>query len=420
MTNSVQRRNWILNLSSRAAMAALTTVGFALVALATQSAQAQTYQVIHNFTENGQEGFQPMAGLAIDGAGNLYGTTNEGIGGYYGSVFKLAPKGQGWFLSTLHRFHGGSDDGDNPQAPVVFGPDGGLYGTTTSGGTYGAGIVYNLRPPVRACVTALCPWTLSVLYSFNTYTGFDAFGSLLFDAAGNIYGTTAQGGANDFGVLYELTLSNGSWTFTPLHNFAAAGTEGTPSAGVIPDQDGNLYGTTSITAYEFTTAGEFQVLHDFTENDGYNVLQGVTFDKAGNLYGVSFSGGPGGGGTVFQLADSNGSWTLNTLHSFNNNCNGFVGSASPVVDAEGNLYGTSYCGGAYGWGSVFKLTPSNGGWTYTSLHDFCAGGYPCSDGCLPWSNVVFDRAGNLYGTASGCGKNSDGEYGPGVVWEITP
>ncbi len=73
-----------------------------------------------------------------------------------------------------------------------------------------------------------------------------------------------------------------------------------------------------------------------------------------------------------------------------------------------------------GWGAVFKLTPSDNGWTYTSLHDFCAGGYPCSDGCLPWSNVVFDRAGNLYGTASGCGQNSDGEYGPGVVWEITP
>src|SRR5208282_1963817 len=157
-------------------------------------------------------------GLAIDAAENLYGTTNADLFGYGGTVFKLAPKGQGWLFTTLHRFSGSSDDGYLPQAPVIFGPDGGLYGVSTGGGTYGVGVVYNLKPQARACQTALCPWTVNVLYSFNTSEGFDALGALLFDPAGNIYGAASQGGDN-YGVLYKLSPSNGSWTFTPLHTF---------------------------------------------------------------------------------------------------------------------------------------------------------------------------------------------------------
>jgi uncharacterized repeat protein (TIGR03803 family) len=421
MTNSGQHRSRTRNVNSWLATSALAIViVFVLTGLSTQTAQAQTYQVIHKFAEMGSDGYQPMAGLAIDAAGNLYGTTDEDLYGYDGTVFRLAPKGQGWVFTTLHRFKGGSHDGTFPQAPVVFGPDGGLYGVTTGGGAYGNGVVFNLRPPARACQTALCPWTLSVLYNFNSYIAWDAFGALLFDAAGNIYGTTAQGGDN-YGVLYELSPYNGSWTFTTLHTFAKDGTEGRPYAGVISDQAGNLYSTAAYTAYEFTTSGQFRVLHYFKGNDGVNALEQPILDSAGNLYGTTSDGGPGGNGTVWELSPGSGGWTLTTLHSYSGSCNGeFIGSASMSSDGKGNIYGTDYCGGAYGWGAIFKLTPSDGGWTYTSLHDFCAGGYPCTDGCLPQSNVVFDRVGNLYGTASGCGDNGDGEYGPGVVWEITP
>jgi len=414
MTNSAQHRSSTLKLGLRPATAALAIVmAFALAAALTQPAQAQTYQVIRNFGEMLSDGSFPMAGLAMDAAGNLYGTTS-------GSVFKLSRRGESWVFTPLHLFQGGSDDGEFAQAPVVFGPDGALYGTTVYGGLFGYGIVYSLKPPPRACPTATCPWTLSVLYNFNSYVAWYSLGALLFDAAGNIYGTTSQGGDN-YGVLYELSPSNGSWTFTTLHTFAKDGTEGRPYAGVIPDQTGNLYSTAAYTAYEYTTAGQFQVLHRFQGSDGVNAFQQPIFDNAGNLCGTTFFGGPGGNGTVYELSPGAGGWTLTTLHSYSGSCNGqFIGSASMSTDGKGNLYGTDYCGGAYGWGAVFKLTPSDGSWTYTSLHDFCAGGYPCSDGCLPQSNVVFDRVGNLYGTASGCGQNSDGEYGSGVVWEITP
>jgi uncharacterized repeat protein (TIGR03803 family) len=415
MTNSAQHRSRIFNVNSCPATAALAiAIVFALTGLSTQTAQAQTYQVIRNFGEILSDGTHPMAGLAMDAAGNLYGTTS-------GSVFNLSPRGENWVFTVLHLFKGGSDDGQFAQAPVVFGPDGALYGTTVYGGLFGYGIVYSLRPPATACSTVLCPWKLSVLYNFNLYTGWYPLGALYFDAAGNIYGTANQGGGGNYGVLYELSPSNGSWTFTTLLTFAKDGTKGRPAAGVIPDAEGNLYSTATSNAYEYTTAGQFQDLHDFTGNDGVNAFQQPIFDNAGNLYGTTNYGGPGGNGTVWELSPGAGGWTLTTLHSYSGSCNGqFIGSASMSTDGKGNLYGTDYCGGAYGWGAVFKLTPSDGSWTYTSLHDFCAGGYPCSDGCLPQSNVVFDRAGNLYGTASGCGENSDGEYGPGVVWEITP
>src|SRR5208282_128313 len=200
--------------------ASLMVLCLALAAVLTPSAQAQTYEVIRNFGEILSDGSYPMAGLAMDAAGNLYGTTS-------GSVFKLSPRGGNWVFTTLHLFEGGSDDGQFAQAPVVFGPDGALYGTTVYGGLFGYGIVYSLRPPATACSTVLCPWTLSVLYNFNSDIAWYPLGALFFDAAGNIYGTTSAGGYN-YGVLYKLSPSNGSWTFTTLHTFAKDGTEGRP------------------------------------------------------------------------------------------------------------------------------------------------------------------------------------------------
>jgi uncharacterized repeat protein (TIGR03803 family) len=381
-----------------------------MIVLATQL-HAQTFTVLHNFA-GGQDGANPQAGLTMDGGGNLYGTSyyggnQEGVEGN-GTVFKLAHKGSGWTFTPLYVFQGGADGG-HPDARVTVGPGGLLYGTTVYGGTgqSPAGTVFNLRPPARACTAALCPWTETVIHSFNiNFDGTDAR-DVIFDSAGNLYGTTSQGGYNGIGAVYELTPSGGSWTENILFNYF--GGSGETSAGVILDPDGNLYGTTYQDVYELTAPGwDWQVLHQISGN-----FSGLIRDEAGSLYGGTITG------TIFEMSPSNGGWSFNTLYNLSGGGPG--AGADLTMDAACNLYGTTYSGGAYGSGSVFKLTPSSGGWTYTSLHDFCAAGYPCLDGCYPESNVVLDTKGNLYGTASACGPYGDGGgYSYGLVWEITP
>ncbi len=429
MASPEQNRTASLQTGPRASAFVLASaVVFALIVLATP-AQAQTYSMLHSFT-HGADGAFPIAGLTMDAAGNLYGTAYYGGSApncfYCGTVFKLAPKGSGWIFTTLYSFNG--QDGALPGARVIFGPGGSLYGTTVYGGTgHCPGTVFSLRPQARACQTASCPWAETVLYNFcsnNPYDGWDA-NDIAFDPAGNLYGTTSQGGPTGHGVVYELTPSNGSWTETVIYGVPNG--SGVPYSGVILDQTGNLYGTGYIgdsgTVYELTTPGwGYQLLHQFSIGDGFDPFGGLIFDKSGNLYGGTLCGGSSGEGTVYEMSPSNGAWTLTTLYNFTTGDPNYCGGpyASLVMDAAGNLYGTTHSGGAYKYGSVFKLTPSNGGWTYTSLHDFCAGGPPCSDGAYPFSNVVFDSKGNLYGTASQGGAYGSGEYEGGVVWKITP
>ena len=152
-------------------------------------------------------------------------------------------------------------------------------------------------------------------------------------------------------------------------------------------------------------------------------MAGLISDSSGNLYGATSYGGVNGGGTVFELTPSNGSWTLNTLYSFTKVNNSFRPGpvASLIMDAAGNLYGTTKADGAYGYGNVFKLMPSNGSWAYTSLYDFTGG----SDGANPYSSLVLDAQGNLYGTTYTGGQSGEDcllneTYTCGVVFEITP
>ncbi len=433
MQSKEQSCNLISRIISRAATAALAIATvFALTVVLTQSAQAQTFKVIHTFT-GGADGGEPAAGLTMDRAGNLYGTAEEGGAGGYGTVFQLKRSGANWTFNTLYGFAGGRDAG-LPLAGVIFGPNGSLYGTTQEGGEdcspEGCGTVFNLKPFPTACKTALCGWQETVLYRFTG--GSDGSnpgaGELTFDQAGNIYGTTGYGGLSGNGTVFELAPSNGGWTESVLYDFS--GKNGSqPTSGVIFDSVGNLYGTTwgggadgAGTAFELTyLAGSGwteSFLYSFTGgNDGGGVYAGLIFDQSGNLYGTTAAGGSGKGGTVFELTPSNGSWTLNTLYSFTGggNCGPW---GTVVMDGQGNLYGTTYCDGPYEWGTVFKLTPSGNGWTYTDLHDFTGG----SDGGFPEGNVTVDPSGNLYGTTwrggagSACGMNSP----CGVVWEITP
>jgi len=427
MQSKKQFCNLISRIISRAATAALAIAAvFALTVVLTQPAQAQTFKVLHTFT-GGADGAEPGAGLTIDKAGNLYGTATYGGSYGNGTVFKLSHKGSGWVFTLPYSFRG-LPDGANPEAALVFGPDGRLYGTTFLGGVkdcyYGmetCGTVFNLRPAASACKTALCLWTETVLYRFTG--GIDSAsnpGGLAFDPAGNMYIST--GNQQEQQIVVELVPSNGGWQETL--SCVIRDSDGNIS-GVTLDAAGNLYavdagGGAYDQGFVFQLTGPActqNILYSFQGGtDGINPQGSLIFDNVGNLYGTAYGSGEGGGGTVFELSPSNGNWTFSLLYSFT----GAGGSgASLTMDAAGKLYGTTCGDGAYEHGSVFKLTPSGGSWTYSSLHDFTGG----SDGACPWSNVTFDANGNLYGTTADGGDTSGdchGLLGCGVVWEITP
>jgi uncharacterized repeat protein (TIGR03803 family) len=406
-----------------------------LLAIAvTRSAQAQTFSVIHTFA-GGQDGASPRAGLTIDAGGNLYGTTYSGGAGGNGTVYKLTRTGSSWILNPVYSFAGGND-GAGPFGGMVFGPNGSIYGTTRSGGggsgcqVYdytGCGTIFDLAiPPNAICGTAPCPLTENVLYRFSGGSdgAHPAQGDLNFDRAGNIYGATYQGGSSGCGTVFKLTRSGSGWTEGVLYAFTGA-IDGCFAHAVTFDQVGNLYGT-AITAgahglgtvFQLSPSGSGWVentLYSFQGGtDGQEPVAGVIFDGSGNMYGSTVHHGQGGGGTVFELTPSGGGWTFSTIYGLSGSGSG---PQATLMDQAGSLYGTTFSDGAHGLGSVFKLTPSGGGtWTYTSLYDFTGG----SDGANPYSNLVFDASGNLYGTTSAGGTGLACSGGCGVVFEITP
>jgi len=407
-------------------------IGLMLAVVATRAVEAQTLQVIHNFA-NGSDGRNPFAGLTADGAGNLYGTAVNGGRGC-GTVFQLKQKGSGWTLNPLYSF-AGSPDGCDPEARVIFGPNGTLFGTTYAAGPAGDGTVFNLRPFPSACKAALCPWMETVLYGFSGAAdgGGPGYGDLLFDPAGNIYGTTYMGGLKNSdcdpfqsqtcGVVYKLTPSNGAWTESVLYSFKGGSDGGNPYSGLILDQAGNFYGTTYIgglsgfgTVFQLTCGSggcTNNVLHDFTNGgDGGSPIGGLIF-QSGNLYGVGSDGGTGGDGTVFELSPSGSGWTFTVIYNFTSPEGAQCGPRAGLsMDAAGNLYGTTYCDGVSGYGNVFELIAlKGGGWMYKDLHDFSGG----NDGKNPISSVLLHPNGKLYGTTS-----VGGTEGFGVVWELTP
>ena len=372
-------------------------------------------KVLHDFSNNGTDGFYPYGGLIFDAAGNLYGTTQ--VGGTYnnGTAFELTPTaGGGWTEQVLYSFGGGLYDG------LIFDAAGNLYGTMGGGGVGGYGTVFELTP------TAGGGWSEEVLYSFGEGTdGGGPYAGVIFDKNGNLYGTTTKGGTYGWGTVFELTpAAGGGWTETVLHSFNNNGTDGyTPLAGLIFDAVGNLYGTTwhggaygypGGTVFELTpTAGggwTETVLHSFNGTDGSNPYAGLIFDVAGNLYGTTSNGGDYGLGTVFELTPAaGGGWTEQVLHSFNGtDGNGPI--AGLIFDKNGDLYGTTAGGGNYGHGTVFELTPTaGGGWAEQVLLSFEGSG-----GGDPQSGLIFDAAGNLYGTTQ------NGGAGVGTVFELSP
>jgi len=427
---SGERRSKIIQYRWRIRGTLETTLVLVLF-LAPKFAQAQSYKVLHNFT-GGEDGGNPYTGLTIDKAGNLYGTTaadaNGGSG--FGGVYKMKHVGAGWVFSPLYSFAGGSD-GAAPFSPVEFGPDGSLYGATNQGaegGCYlgkGCGTVFKLQPAASACKSAICPWSETVLYRFTGGSdGGNPNGPLVFDQSGNVYGTARRGGqgvcdGNGCGTVYKLTHSGNSWMQSVLYTFTGGNDEGLPDSGVIFDPSGNLYGTTqgcvgdTGTAFELTPAGSswnYSTIFTFGGSVGDCPVAGLILDPLGNLYGATALSA-----AAFELTFSGGIWTLNRFLALGSGGGDCGPQAALVMDSQANLYGTTYCGGANGLGSVFKLTPSNGAWTYTDLHDFAG-----SDGANPYGSLVLDGSGNLYGTASMGGTGMACNGGCGVVFEITP
>lgn len=407
----------------------LATAGIFLALLtlsAAPVARAQTFTVLHAFTGLG-DGFQPYAGVTIDQAGNLYGTTTQYV---RGTVFQMKHHNGAWILNTLYQFGYGEWA---PQGRVVQGPGGALYGTTYRGGDsfcteFGCGTVYGVRPPQTFCRSVSCFWSPSFV-SLTQPTGFQpGYVDPAFDGAGNMYVTTIYGGANYVGNVDQLTRSGGQWTPTSVYDFSGLDGE-YPYSGVTLDAQGNIYGTTWMggpnnfgTVYRLTHSGSgwtLNTLYSFTNSsDGSLPVGGLVFDQAGNLYGTTESGGAGGAGTVFELSPSGGGWNFTVLHSFTGQYGPF---ATLTMDGAGNLYGTAFAPGAFGKGSVFKLTHNGGGWIFTDLHDFTGG----DDGANPIGGVTLDAAGNLYGTTLSGGIAGDNcpfqvNVGCGVVWEITP
>jgi uncharacterized repeat protein (TIGR03803 family) len=386
----------------------------ALLFSAVRPAHAQTETVLHSFSDNGRDGHTPVGGLIFDSVGNLYGTS--WYGGTYndGSVFELTHRTHGgWGEKILHSFNGNSADGFGPFANLVIDAAGNLYGTTCFGGTEGGGTVFELTPQESG------DWTETVLHNFGSgKDGICPKSGLIFDPAGNLYGTTYQGGAKGAGTVFELTQgTSGAWTEKILHSFDDTGDGGNyPQNGLILDSSGNLYGASNQTVFELTpraTGGWTEKLLYVFNSDGIDGFdpEFVIFGADGNLYGTTYTGGTEGDGTVFELLPkATGRWTEKVLHSFNGE-DGVFCYAGLVFDAAGNLYGAVVEGGTYNHGTVFKLTPQEGGnWIETTLHSF-----DDKDGSYPWNALVLDSAGNLYGTAE-----SGGAFGYGVVFEIKP
>jgi len=376
-------------------------------------------QVLHDFS--GKEDGGNPSGVVADMAGNVYGAVSGGGAGF-GLVYEIASKSGGWVFNILYNFTGGPN-GSSPGTPTV-GPAGVLYGTAGGGiqncsGGY-CGLIYSLKPAPTPCLTSLCPWTESVLYQPTGNN--DAYdpGNLVFDPAGNLYGTSGSGGAYAKGAIFELTPSGGGWTETILYSFTG-GNDGDSPNSVVVGIDGNLYGAASGGVY--SSGVVFQLVPSggsWTENVIYSFGDeswpgSLIQDSFGNLYGVAIGGGPDV--EVFMLSPSHGGWVFGVTFSVYIQFDNHWTNSDLAADAAGDLY---WAGGATDYASGFGGSPKDyvlfGGvamrlpigqwftlWNSLGQYTFQPGG-----------SLGLDAKRNVYGTTAGCGK-----YGQGTVWKVT-
>jgi uncharacterized repeat protein (TIGR03803 family) len=301
-------------------------------------AVGQVEKILYSFGANSEDQ-APTSALVIDKAGNLYGVTNGGGANQQGSVFELSPSEGGWTESMLYSFCqvNGCTDGSYPLGSLIVDDSGNLYGTA-GGGLNGEGVVFELSPGLQG-------WTETILYSFlGGPDGSSPSMPLVFDNAGNLYGTTSGGGTSERGTAFMLTASNGSWSKRLLYNFCS-----------LPNC-----------------------------SDGANPNGGLTFDSQGNLYGATAA-------VVYQLAQSSGSWTESVLIKQNRHGGGdFFGGPTFI---NGHLYGTAEFGGTDNYGLVYELSDTVSGWKEFEYS------FDGQDGANPSAGVIKDRAGNFDGVA---------------------
>jgi uncharacterized repeat protein (TIGR03803 family) len=324
--------------------------------------------------------------------------------------------------TVLHTFSGTSGDGIDPNNSLIMDSAGNLYSTTSLGGSGDGGVAYELSPSSTG-------WTENILASFvlkSTTLPDWPTGPLILDASGNLYGVAQFGGSNSFGAVYELSPNSSGWMVTVLYSFAGGSDGQGPTGSLTFDSTGNLYGTTPSgggtggTVFELSPSSSGwtkNTIYTFTTNAaGQNPGGNLLIDSTGRVYGAASGGGSSncsnGCGTIFRLTPASGTWHFARLFDFQ----GTVGGWSPgniVFDAAGNIYGTTALGGsATGGGVVFKLSPtaSGGPWKEKVLHAFTGQ----QDGDIP-SGIVFDFKGNLFGTTAQGAKSNEG-----VVWELSP
>lgn len=384
--------------------------------------RADAEQVIHSFA-GGTAGYAPL-GLIRGKDGTLYGATL--LGGEYdnGTVFELTPPatpGGPWAETLLYSFSD-APDGSYPNGALIFDHDGNLWSTTQAGGAYNSGTVFELSPPT----VSGGPWTEAVLYSFKDQV---FSGGLLIGWEGSFYGVANYGGAFGDGYVFRLTkLESGAWREGMLHSFSGGSEDGSYPIGLTTDKAGNLYGTTYVgganntgTVFELSppsVTGEpwtEAILYSFPVRPQQYPFgtSNLIFDGEGNLYGTASYGGPvasnctNGCGTIFELSPvAGGGWTESLLYSFTGGDDGDLPD-SLVLDPAGNLYGTAYSGGhvakycTYGCGTFFQLSPPSapgGAWSETTLHEFRTGWEGKNDGYWPQGTLIFGKYGALYGT----------------------
>ena len=370
----------------------------ALLVIAAPRAAGQTE--LYDFT-GGSDGRYPSSRLTFDKAGNLYGTTEAGGLGF-GTVFELSPDGHGGWNETVGYSFSGGVDGSNPMySPVIFDGVGNLYGTTFRGGAKKQGVVFQLTPVVGG------GWKETVLHSFigSKKDGGNPWGAIVMDQAGNIYGVTNAGNGTK-GSVFELSpAGGGSWTERILYGVEAA------PGGLAMDATGNLFGTTrDKKVFELSADGKggWNATVIYTFEDGSIPLGTPAFDGAGNLYGTTYPGGVYSAGTVYKLSPGQNGWNEETLQSFRHHVqNAFYPFSGVALDAAGNIYGTTLLGGTSRSGTVFELVPGGGGSYTLNIVSNIRGN--------PHGGLVLDDSGNLYGTT-----NFGGSYDYGIVFELTP